>query len=253
MSTLRLIQFTDTHLYGEADGKLRGVATYPALLAAIEHARARHWPCDAILATGDLVQDDPAGYPRFREVFGGLGVPVYCIPGNHDEPEALARVLNGAPFQLGGVARWPGWIAVMLDSFLAGKAQGRLSGQSLRELDEALAANSGLHALVCLHHHPVPMQSRWLDQVGLENPEEFFAVLDRHRNVRAVLWGHVHQIHDAERKGVKLLSTPSTCAQFLPLSTAFAIDKRPPGYRWLELHSDGSISSEVVWVEGFMG
>jgi len=251
MSILRLIQFTDTHLYGEADGKLRGVATYPALLAVIEHARARHWPCSAILATGDLVQDDPEGYPRFREVFGGLGVPVYCIPGNHDEPEAMTRVLSGPPFQLGGVARFPGWIVVMLDSFLAGKAQGRLSPDSLAELDAALRANPGLHALVCLHHHPIAMHSRWLDQVGLENADEFFSVLDRHRNVRAVLWGHVHQIRDTERNGVKLFSTPSTCAQFMPLSAGFAIDQRPPGYRWLELNPDGTITTEVVWVEGF--
>jgi Icc protein len=251
MSSLRLIQFTDTHLYGEADGKLRGVATYPALLAAIEHARARHWPCQAILATGDLVQDDPDGYARFREVFSGLGVPVYCIPGNHDEPPAMARVLHGAPFQLGGSARFPGWVVVMLDSFLAGKAQGRLSSASLAELDATLKAHVNLHALVCLHHHPVTMDSRWLDQVGLENPDEFFAVLDRHRNVRAVLWGHVHQTHAEERKGVKLLSTPSTCAQFLPHSDSFAIDRRPPGYRWLDLHADGRITSEVVWVEGY--
>lgn len=251
MSSLRLIQFTDTHLYGEADGKLRGVATYPALLAAIEHARARYWPCQAILATGDLVQDDPDGYARFREVFAGLGVPVYCIPGNHDEPPAMARVLQGAPFQLGGSARFPGWVVVMLDSFLAGKAQGRLSPASLAELDATLKAHANLHALVCLHHHPVTMDSRWLDQVGLENPDEFFAVLDRHRNVRAVLWGHVHQTHAEERNGVKLLSTPSTCAQFLPRSDSFAIDRRPPGYRWLDLHADGRITSEVVWVEGY--
>jgi len=227
------------------------VATYPALLAVIEHARARHWPCSAILATGDLVQDDPEGYPRFREVFGGLGVPVYCIPGNHDEPEAMTRVLSGPPFQLGGIARFPGWIVVMLDSFLAGKAQGRLSPDSLAELDAALRANPGLHALVCLHHHPIAMHSRWLDQVGLENADEFFSVLDRHRNVRAVLWGHVHQIRDTERNGVKLFSTPSTCAQFMPLSAGFAIDQRPPGYRWLELNPDGTITTEVVWVEGF--
>jgi Icc protein len=163
----------------------------------------------------------------------------------------MARTLQGAPFQLGGVARWPGWVVVMLDSFLAGKAQGRLSRKSLEELDAALKANAGLHALVCLHHHPVAMHSRWLDQVGLENPDEFFAVLDRHRNVRGVLWGHVHQIHDEERKGVQLLSTPSTCAQFLPQSDNFAIDRRPPGYRWLDLHPDGRIASEVVWVEGY--
>jgi Icc protein len=163
----------------------------------------------------------------------------------------MRRELRGAPFQLGGVARFPGWIAVMLDSFLAGKAQGRLSRQSLEELDAALGANSRLHALVCLHHHPVAMHSRWLDQVGLENPEEFFEVLDRHRNVRAVVWGHVHQLHDEERRGVKLLSTPSTCAQFLPHSASFAIDHRPPGYRWLDLHPDGKVSSEVVWVEDY--
>jgi Icc protein len=251
MSSVRLIQITDTHLYGEADGKLRGVATYPALLAVIEHARARHWPCAAILASGDLVQDDPEGYARFRDVFSGLGVPVYCIPGNHDEPETMAKVLAGPPFVLGGVAHFPGWIVVMLDSFLAGKAGGRLSAASLAELDAALRANSHLHALVCLHHHPVDMGSRWLDQVGLENPDEFFAVLDRHSNVRAVLWGHVHQNHAAERKGVRLLSTPSTCAQFLPSSAGFAIDQRPPGYRWLELESDGTITTKVVWVEGF--
>ena len=141
----------------------------------------------------------------------------------------MARVLQGAPFQLGGSARFPGWVVVMLDSFLAGKAQGRLSPASLAELDATLKAHANLHALVCLHHHPVTMDSRWLDQVGLENPDEFFAVLDRHRNVRAVLWGHVHQIHAEERNGVKLLSTPSTCAQFLPRSDSFAIDRRPPG------------------------
>ncbi len=248
--TVRLLQFTDPHLYGAADGKLRGVITYPALLAAIEHARGRFWPCDGILATGDLVQDDPSGYARFREVFAKLGVPVYCITGNHDEPDAMARVLAGAPFQLGGVVRWQKWIAVMLDTYLAGKAQGRLDAANLRLLDEALRNNPGAHALVCLHHHPVPMQSRWLDQVGLENAAEFFSVLDGHRNVRAALWGHVHQHFESERNGVRLMSTPSTCAQFLPRSDGFAIDRRPPGYRWLELQDDGTIHTDVVWVDG---
>jgi Icc protein len=249
--TVRLLQITDPHLYGAADGKLRGVATYPALLAALEHARARFWPVDAVLATGDLVQDDPDGYPRFREVFGALGVPVLCIPGNHDEPDAMRRVLNAAPFQLGGVGRWPGWCAVMLDSYLAGQANGRLDAAALAHLDSALKSHARDHAIVCLHHHPVPTGSRWLDRVGLDNADEFFAVLDRHSNVRGVFWGHVHQNYDGQRNGVKLYSTPSTCAQFLPLSDGFAIDRRPPGYRWIELHPDGRIATEVVWVDGY--
>jgi len=249
--TVRLVQFTDPHLYGAADGKLRGVVTYPALLAAIEHARTRHFPCDAVLATGDLVQDDPTGYARFRDVFSKLGVPVYCITGNHDEPEHMVKELAGAPFQLGGVAQWPKWIAVMLDSYLAGQAQGRIDDNGLRLLDEALRTHAGSHALVCLHHHPVQMHSRWLDQVGLENADEFFSILDRHSNVRAVLWGHVHQSFDGERKGVRLMSTPSTCAQFLPRSDGFTIDRKPPGYRWLHLRDDGSIATDVEWVDEF--
>jgi Icc protein len=50
---------------------------------------------------------------------------------------------------------------------------------------------------------------------------------------------------------VRLLSTPSTCAQFVPRSDGFAIDRRPPGYRWLELRDDGSLSTDVVWIDDF--
>ena len=48
---------------------------------------------------------------------------------------------------------------------------------------------------------------------------------------------------------MRLLATPSTCAQFLPHAEDFALDRRPPGYRTLELRADGSLVTEVVWVE----
>ena len=54
MSVLRLIQFTDPHLYGSEGESLRGVPTLPALRAALAHARARDWPPDALLVTGDI-------------------------------------------------------------------------------------------------------------------------------------------------------------------------------------------------------
>jgi Icc protein len=52
------------------------------------------------------------------------------------------------------------------------------------------------------------------------------------------------------RNDVRFLSTPSTCAQFLPGNEFFALDDRPPGMRWLELYADGSIETEVAWVPG---
>jgi len=249
MSVLRLIQFTDPHLYGNEAETLRGIATLPALKAALADAQAGGWPPDAVLVTGDIVQDDPGGYVHLRRLMGGLGVPVLCIPGNHDEPVALRRELRGAPFQVGGHADFGLWRIVLLDSCLAGSASGRLGKEALAQLEQALATAGNRHCLVTLHHHPVPMSSRWLDQVGLENADEFLSVIDRHRNVRAIVWGHVHQAYDALRKDVRLLATPSTCAQFVPLADEFAVDRRPPAYRTLELRSDGSLITEVVWVE----
>jgi Icc protein len=247
MNSIRLLQFTDPHLFADRKGRLRGVETYSALLKVIEHARRHRWPCDGVLATGDLVQDDAGGYETFREVFGQLGVPVYCIPGNHDDLPAMRKALVGSPYKLGGTLRKDGWQVVFLDSCIDGAAAGHLSAASLADLDGALGSGRDRHSLVCLHHHPIPMESRWLDEVGLDNAAEFHRVLDRHRNVRGVLWGHVHQAYDGDRNGVHYMATPSTCAQFLPGSDHFELDQRPPGYRWLELAPDGTISTRVVW------
>lgn len=247
---IRLIQITDPHLFGDAHGALRGIQTLPALERVLAHARAHEPMPDAWLVTGDLVQDDPAGYAHFRRCFAGLGRPVLCLPGNHDQPAAMRQALAGEPFRLGGTIDLGGWRIVLLDSTLPGTAGGRLAPEELRRLAKALADAPARHALVCLHHQPVDMSSRWLDCVGLENGAELFDILDRHRQLRAVVWGHVHQSFEQLRRGVRLLATPSTCAQFLPRAEDFAIDAaRPPAYRVLELREDGSIVTEVTWVD----
>ena len=245
---VRLVQFTDLHLHGAADGRLRGVATLPALEATLAAAQLRHAPWEGLLLTGDLVQDDPGGYARVRELFGGSPVPVYCLPGNHDDAAAMRAALAARPFQIGGTARHGEWLIVMLDSCVPGAASGCLAQTELARLDAALGAHRDRHALVCLHHHPLPTGSRWLDAVALTNPAALFAVLDRHPQVRALLWGHVHQSWEGQRRGVRLLSTPSTCAQFSPGAERFAVDGRPPAYRWLDLHADGRLDTAVEWV-----
>ena len=252
MSQLRLIQFTDPHLYGSEAESLRGVQTAPALAQALAQARARHWPVDAVLVTGDIVQDDPAGYAHFRRLFRNAGVPVLCIPGNHDDPEALRRELACDPFVVGGRIDFGPWRVVLLDTWVAGSAAGRLSTQSLAQLDQALRTAEGRHALVCLHHHPVSMSSDWLDEVGLENSEEFWRVIDQHSNVRAILWGHVHRSNLSTSCAATCgcSATPSGHAHNLCwASKEFALDTLPPAYRTLQLRADGTLTTEVVWID----
>jgi len=252
MKPLRLVQITDTHLFGEEDGELRGVATLPALRAVLDAAAANIAAADAVLVTGDVVQDDPRGYAHLHAAMRRLKKPVLCIPGNHDDVPQMRASLRGGPFQVGGWLDISDWRLVMLDSVVPNRAGGRLSDAELEFLDRTLTAAGRRHVLVALHHHPVAMSSHWLDQVGLENHAAFFDVIERHPNVRTVVWGHVHQHYDAMRGSVRLLSTPSTCAQFKPGTEQFAVDSRPPGYRILELGVDGAVRTEVVWLERFV-
>jgi Icc protein len=194
------------------------------------------------------VQDDASGYLRFRSYFGNIKKPVLCIPGNHDEPEAMRKELSGAPFEICGTHNIGDWVFVMLDSYDPGSVGGRLTKNELARLDNSLVG-SHKHAMVCLHHHPIPMGSRWLDGVGLAEAQEFWRIIDAHTHVRAVVWGHVHQAWDGKRGDVRLFATPSTGAQFLPKSDRYAVDSRPPAYRSFELHADGRIDSQVHWVE----
>jgi 3',5'-cyclic-AMP phosphodiesterase len=249
-STLNLVQLTDQHLFADPARALRGVVTLPALRATLSAARSDINDCQAILATGDLVQDDPGGYEHFRTEFTALGKPVLCIPGNHDDVPAMRAALSQPPFQLGGVYDAGNWRTILLDSTIPGETAGALSATSMAFLEEALASAPARHALVCLHHHPIPMRSRWLDTVGLANGTEFIALLKRFGNVRGVVFGHVHQALDTDWNGVRMIATPSTCSQFKPLSDDFAIDNQPPAWRTLALHADGRLDTQLRWVEG---
>ena len=229
---------------------MRGVVTYDTFSAVISRIASDPFAAEVILATGDLVQDETrAGYELFKRAMAPLNRPVLTLPGNHDSPDLMQELLTDEPFRVNGSHRFGDWSIVMLSSFTEGGDAGRLSDEELERLDRSLADNADAPTLICLHHQPIPMGSRWLDGVGLLNAHELLERVDAAPQVRGILWGHVHQASDRQRQGVRLMSTPSTCSQFLPNSDDFQMDSRPPAYRRLELRADGTIDSEVVWLD----
>jgi Icc protein len=241
-----VLQITDTHLFGESDGCLLGLNTEQSLQAVIADAASKHLPADLVLATGDLAhQPTEAAYERIFSHLGKLGLPVYCLPGNHDEGQMLQSAVGDGLFRYQSQARLDGWNFIFLDSTIPGSEGAHLTKESLQTLEDQLQSSPDTHTLICLHHQPILMGSRWLDTMALDNADEFFAVVDRYPQVRGMLWGHVHQEFTGTRNGVQLISTPSTCIQFKPNSSDFALDMTAPGYRWLLLQPDGSIETGV--------
>jgi Icc protein len=248
--TVRVVQLTDTHLKPTAGGKLLGLDTDYSLQAVVDLVRREYPEPDVVLGTGDLA-DSGAGdaYRRLITYFDQVSPAHYWLPGNHDLRDVMVKI--------GGARRVPGelrvgrWQILMLDSQLPGEVGGHLGPDELQRVDLRLEAarSAGLFTLICMHHQPVRVGCHWLDQQMVSDADSFLEIVRRFDGVRGVLWGHVHQELDERRDDLRFLCSPSTCIQFLPQQQDFALDMRPPGYRWLELGPDGELETGVSRAE----
>jgi len=229
---------------------MRGVNTYDTLCSIMERVKNGARRPDAVIATGDLVQDETCqGYEIFHELTGQLNAPIHCIPGNHDSQRIMKDMLGADPFQYCGHEIYGDWCLIMLNSVIRLEDSGRLGDEELERLETLLQEHPEKHAMACMHHQPYPMGSRWLDGVGMHNGDALLQLAAKYDNLRCLTWGHVHQESDRTLDGLRMISTPSTGSQFMPNADDFAVDNKPPGYRWLELFPDGSIETEVIWLD----
>lgn len=238
---LVVAQITDIHLFADTDRQLLGLPTIESFQAVLRQLKELQHQPDLLLLTGDLSQDGkPESYTRLKNLLEPLGIPTYWLPGNHDAMLAMEKVLRGPiispqkSFQAGN------WQFLLLSSQVPGCVHGCLATESLEWLDQQLSLARNRPALVALHHPPFIVGSNWLDGSRLQNPEDLFAVLDRHPQVKMVLFGHIHQEFSYWRRGVQFFGTPSTCIQFELHRTDFALDEAPPGFRLLHLYPDGT-------------
>jgi 3',5'-cyclic-AMP phosphodiesterase len=244
---VEIIQFTDTHIFSDPAETFDGVDTTASLQKVINHAKQYHWPPDAIFVTGDLVHDPvPASYRQLRDILTITGHPVFCIPGNHDDPSLMYKEMQQGNIHTSKTVQFSKWLVLMLDTFIPGTHAGQLQQSELVFLEHQLNTHKQKHVLICLHHPPVSIGSPWMDDMGLRNPDAFFSIVDKYNNVRVILWGHIHQEFNSLHNQVKLLATPSTCVQFMPKADSYIRDMQSPGYRILKLFMNGDTETEVV-------
>lgn len=248
--SVQLLQITDSHIFDGADTTLHGMNTRDSFEAAMASALAARGGLDLLLATGDLAQDGSAGAYRYlAERFDDFGIPTFWLPGNHDDSDTLRQNFVGAGIHAEKIILIGNWLILLLDSTVPGEVRGRVADGQLEFMDRVMREHGERHALVCLHHQAQETGSAWIDAKGLEDAERLRARLDAHANLRAVLWGHVHQETHQVVGGVHWMSTPSSCVQFKPGSAEFALGDEQPGYRLIGLNADGSIETSVVRID----
>lgn len=244
MHPFHLLQITDCHLGSTPGEVLLGLDTDESLCDVLQLVKEQEKP-DLILATGDISNDGGVrSYERFVEIVDQYfpGIPLAWLPGNHDDPVNMDQVKN-LPIEAHHIAA--GWNLIFLDSKIPMEEGGDLQPSELERLEKELRMHRAKPTLVFLHHQIVPVGSAWVDQYVVKSHQQFFNVIDRFDNVKAVSWGHVHQEFNSRRKGVALMATPSTCVQFMPGQDNFQVDPAMPGYRAYKLYPDGRFTTKV--------
>lgn len=214
-----ICQVSDLHMcapgqlaYGTVDTN----ALSERALAAV--AAFRPLP-DALLVTGDIANEGhEAEYAAFvGAVRRRLSLPVYVIPGNHDERATMRRVLAGFA-GLDGADGFMHYVienlairVVMLDTHVPGENHGELCGARLAFLENALASQPDRPTLIAMHHPPFACGIGFMDRDNLRDTGGFAAVLARHRQVRQIVCGHVHRTIVGQCAGVPAMIAPSPC------------------------------------------
>ena len=88
-----IAQISDMHISTPGSRNDRVFRTAEHLARAVAHLNGLQPRPDLVLATGDLVERGEVNeYERLREILAPLALPLFLIPGNHDDRRNLSNV-----------------------------------------------------------------------------------------------------------------------------------------------------------------
>jgi 3',5'-cyclic AMP phosphodiesterase CpdA len=258
-----LAQVTDMHI--KAGGKLsyRVVDTEASLERCIAHILALPQRPDAVLFTGDLTDfGRPEEYDNLARILEPLSMPVFLMPGNHDDPEAMRFKFprHAYMWQRRGkldyvIEQLPVRI-VALDSTIRGRSGGEITAEQLAWLDATLKAAPDRPTIVALHHPPFWTGIGHMDRMALANPDALEAVIARHAQVERVLSGHLHR-SIAKRFGGTVASTSPSPSHQVALDLADDAASRfvmePPAFQLHLWRQGAGIVSHTAMIGEFAG
>lgn len=249
---LRFGVITDTHY---ADREPSGTRHYRDSMLKIQEAirefnRSR---LDFIIELGDMkdTTTDAAAEPTLRFLdaiereFKRFDGPSYHVLGNHDmdcitKEEFLAHTTNTP--RTSGRAHYSfmvkGYRCVVLDAnfnpdgepYSRGNFDWRsatIPASQLEWLEEVLAKHHQQPTLIFIHQM-LDSFSTVSRNLCVDNADEVRAILERHKQVRAVFQGHHHPGHYSRHKGIDYITFNGMIEQSFPQHNSYAIVEITP-------------------------
>jgi 3',5'-cyclic-AMP phosphodiesterase len=242
LSTI-LAQISDPHVSANDPGSAA------ALAAAVEEIGRLEAAPTAVLLSGDLTDTgEPRDYDLLRELLEPLAMPVHPLPGNHDDRDALraafgdhAGIASAGAF-LQYTVRCGPLRLVVCDTIEPGREGGRLCDERLGWLATELSSDGG-PAVLAMHHPPMSIGVRELDEIGLEEGARaaLGELLAGAPGLERIVAGHMHRAVSGQLAGSPVFVCPSVYLQArLDLSEhgRLSLVHEPPALG-LHVHRDG--------------
>lgn len=255
-----IAQITDMHV-GLPDSAAEKLYDTSARLArAVAHLNALNPRPDSVLATGDLVDEGEIGeYERLRALLQPLAMPVYLIPGNHDNRDNLRKVfpdhgyLPRAGFMQFTLEDWPVRF-IGLDTLIEGKMGGALCAQRLNWLQARLEESADRPTVIFMHHPPFLTGIGPMDAPGFGMSDELAALIARQDNIELIVCGHVHRAITVRWARTVASICPSTSHQIVLRPgerSRLAFAAEPPACQLLHWSANQGLVSHLSFVGDF--
>lgn len=260
---MNIAQITDLHI--KAPGKLayRKVDIAANLAQCVAHLNRLVPQPDLVVATGDLVDSGaPDEYEHLRQLLRPLRAPVYLLPGNHDDRQALRAafpdcgylreggefihyVIDGYPVRL-----------VALDTVVPGEPGGELCAARLAWLDARLGEAPDRPTAIFMHHPPFLTGITHMDVQNCRGGDMLGALVEKHRQVRWLMCGHVHRAIQVHWHGIVGSIAPSAShhvAFDLRANGPSRFVLEPPAYHLHHWRPDTGLITHTCFTGAFDG
>lgn len=233
----RIAQITDCHLLATADGSYKQVKPAQHLQAIVRQLQ-QELP-DAVLLTGDLTQDhSAASYQLLAEILAQLACPVFCVPGNHDDPEQLHRLCQNLPFRPERDLRLGAWQLLLINT-KGDTPAGVFPPAEQQWLAEQASASQAAAIWLFCHHHPRNLHC-FIDLHGQTQQTELWQAIASETRIRGIAHGHAHYAYHQRWQQVDIVGCPASSVQFLPVTDWQTEDGGPQWCDW-EFGCDGAV------------
>lgn len=226
---MRFIHMSDTHIGPTRDFSLHGVDPLGTLNMVVQMINDLPFTADFVLHTGDISNDRTIeSYQLTREAFDRLHLPVYVVPGNHDDGARMQQYLR-LPETVVDVAsgRYDQHFVLSDTEYLLLDTRGRIDPGGLLEPEQLMLIGDvckpeGRPLVIAMHHQPILTEVPWHDEdwdereyMRLKNHEVFRELIAPARaRIRGVFFGHIHRGTTTVQDGIFYSSAASSLLQF---------------------------------------